>query len=662
MAPQTLETLPENWIETAASYGATKWLQQFIRFYLSELQAGRLSPEAFANELEEEFASRNLKTAKQQKNYRSNVVQALKVLDSEHPAIALVGLSTAQYRALNDEQKARIADRETQFIDKEIVGTIVEIAEHLLESEEWSDVGAGLAILIGRRISEILLSEFSLKTAWSLNFSGMAKKADDIKVTIEIPTLAPAEKVLSGIQRLQNTLAISDLRLNSLSEREAKRKVNQKYSGAIAQKCDEYFREFVPIRTDRDTLYTHLFRAVYATIAAYWFCPTSVPEHQFKSEIQGHFSLTQDGQKLPNYSARSNYDDYAIGDGQGNRDGRLGIQLGHLPGVEVIEAFQPIQIPKSEASEQKADAETTHDEPSAPSHEMSTPEQPTTSLNLYTEDIDLMNELMAKRGVSGTTAEVFRALLETFISEMNRRQIEALDGVGQTLNWFTQEIDTLRQQYRALEQEHQRSSSLPMTTSDEAEEVAALEERNAQLEEQLDEMTSLETRNAQLEKELQDTQTRLNGIQQLLGGNLEGSKLTPTAATPQTAQTPPSVKPDSTDDNDNTKQRDRSDSLAKIADVIDAIIKWNTAQERSELRLRISFPSVKSLALLVGAGYQSAIKEVMDKKKTEIDEIHQRYTIGSRHNRSVTDKDEVLRTIARDYLGFPNWQEAEYTT
>jgi hypothetical protein len=111
-----------------------------------------------------------------------------------------------------------------------------------------------------------------------------------------------------------------------------------------------------------------------------------------------------------------------------------------------------------------------------------------------------------------------------------------------------------------------------------------------------------------------------------------------------------------------TKKRSRSESTDKIADVIDAIIRWNTAQERSDLRLRISFPSVKSLALLMGAGYQPAIKEVMEDKANEVDEIHERYMIGSRHNRSVQDKDAVLKEIARDYLGLPNWQEAAYTT
>jgi phospholipid N-methyltransferase len=84
--------------------------------YFKELQTGQISPEDFAEELEQEFDSRRLTTPAQQKNYRSNVVMALKQLDSDHAAIPLVSLSTDQYRVLNDQQKERVADRETRFI------------------------------------------------------------------------------------------------------------------------------------------------------------------------------------------------------------------------------------------------------------------------------------------------------------------------------------------------------------------------------------------------------------------------------------------------------------------------------------------------------------------------------------------------------------------
>jgi hypothetical protein len=123
-----LQRWQTTWLQSAENCGSTKWLKQFIRFYVAELQAERLGAEEFAAELEREFASRMLKTPAQQKNYRSNVVQAIKVFDPEHPAIDLVSLSTEQYRILNDQQRERIADRKTRFITSEAAEAIVERA------------------------------------------------------------------------------------------------------------------------------------------------------------------------------------------------------------------------------------------------------------------------------------------------------------------------------------------------------------------------------------------------------------------------------------------------------------------------------------------------------------------------------------------------------
>jgi hypothetical protein len=72
---------------------------------------------------------------------------------------------------------------------------------------------------------------------------------------------------------------------------------------------------------------------VYAEIATYYYKPDWVPDHRFKAEIQGHFKLTEDGQKSPNYSARQNYDDYLI---RNRMSGEPGVKLG-TPGVEILE-------------------------------------------------------------------------------------------------------------------------------------------------------------------------------------------------------------------------------------------------------------------------------------------------------------------------------------
>jgi len=661
-------TLPKNWLDVASNKASTKWLEQFIRRNLALLEKRQITPNEFASELEAEFASRMLDTPKKQKNYRSNVVQALKIMDEQHPAIALVTLSTEEYRRLNDEQRGRVAQRETQYLHPNAVEALVKIAENLLDSDEWSDVGAGLAVLIGRRISEILLSKFSLKSPWSLNFSQMAKKADDTDITIEIPTLAPAEQVLAAIQKLQSGLAIADLKKQGASSRQLKQAVNRRYSLAIAQKCDEYFQGLVPNRSDKDNLYTHIFRAVYATIAAHWFCPPQVPEHQYKAEIQGHFTITQDGEKLPTYAARSNYDDYAIGDGQGNRDGRLGVKLGQLPGLEVIAAFrndpaeeaQPevdaIDETAAESSPTTTDTdavlEVTEEEP-----QMSKPqEQSIKRPKIYEDDLERLVQLMAQEGMTGTPAELFCALLDAYEAlkgEQQSRQTQTVGEVAQTFNWFTKQLDALTAQNQALEQERDRLQSQKPDT---------------------EKVSTLQAENARLQRELAEAKQQLEGIYKVLGQPVPSSNGAAGAAAPNPVSTPaPEPLPTATtavavapaattaevSSEPTTRQRDRTDSKAKVEAIVQDIINWNTAQESNDTRLRISVSIIKALGSLVGATYQPVIMEVLKEQEAAIEEVHQRFMIGTRHNVSV-DKDTVLKDIARDYMGVENWQEAAY--
>ena len=672
-------TLSSDWLDIAANKGATKWLQKFIRFYLAQLQKGALTSEGFADELNQEFASRRLESDAQQKNYRSNVVQALKVLDPEHPAIALVALSTEQYRVLNDEQKERVADRETRFIDDPVA--IVDLAQQLLESAEWSEVGAGLAVLIGRRISEIVLSDFSLQSPWSLSFSLMAKKAEDQDITIEVPTLAPAEAVLEAIEKLQSSLSTPEMRHNAASFQMAKRQVNRLYSHAIAEQCEQHFSGLVPTRSDKDNLYTHIFRAVYATIAAHWFCPPNVPEHLFKAEIQGHFTLNQEGKKLPNYAARSNYDDYAIGDGQGNRDGRLGVKLAQVDGLQVIEAFRSASK-KEENENEDADEEdiaiagrddlTLEDlaggdavEPEQPGDaiaptdiiekkiaptettEVKQPEgrgemaheekeKQTKRPNLYVEDLERLVALMAQEGVAGSTAELLQALLDAYETQKGQQQqahVQTIGEVAQTFNWFTKEIEALRGRIMDLEDEREQLQG----NSSDAEQLHALQAENQQLRRQLNE-----------------TQTQLEGIHKVLGGGHHSMALAQPTPTIATSTSTPSNGTD-------TRQRDRSGAKAKVEGIINDIIHWNTAQNDNDTRLRISIPVIKSLGALVGATYQPVIQEVLKEQQPAIDDIHQRFLIGSRHNaRRDIDKNQILQAIAKDYMRLPNWKDVKY--
>jgi hypothetical protein len=241
----------DNWLDLACTHLSTKWLKTALKPLLVDLVAGDLSAQGFASRVNELLEERNLQTISQQKNPRSNIVQALKAINESHPAIAIVGLTGEQYRDLNEVQRGRLAERETKFFSGEQAEELVERATRLLESAEWSDVAAALAVLIGRRISEILLSGFEWKSEWSLSFSEMAKKknSEGRGVTIiEIPTLAPAQPVIEAIRRLQAALKIEDLKLESLSPKMAKQSVNGRFSAAVAARCEEHFNNLVPVR------------------------------------------------------------------------------------------------------------------------------------------------------------------------------------------------------------------------------------------------------------------------------------------------------------------------------------------------------------------------------------------------------------------------------
>ncbi|MGF1524316.1 MAG: hypothetical protein ACFBSF_18500, partial [Leptolyngbyaceae cyanobacterium] len=59
--------------------------------------------------------------------------------------------------------------------------------------------------------------------------------------------------------------------------------------------------------------------------------------------------------------------------------------------------------------------------------------------------------------------------------------------------------------------------------------------------------------------------------------------------------------------------------------------------------------------------YQPVIQAVLKEQQPAIDDIHQRFLIGSRHNaRKDIDKNQILQAIAKDYMALPNWKDVKY--
>jgi hypothetical protein len=333
-------------LHQAATQAKTGWLEQALTELLPQVwDLNTQSPdwEEIASEwviqIERLFKEKKLTTPGQQKNRRTDIANALRTIDPNHPVIPFVLLPSEVYTQLNNEQASRLNARENKFFSTKQADELIERAIALLSSKEPDEIAAGLAVLVGRRISEILISGFKPKTAYSLLFSEAVKRRGEVGMAFEIPTLAPADRVLGAINHLKQVWNIADLKALDLPDNHLKRRINARYS-EVPHACRQHFADLVPGREaendDGERLYTHLFRAVYAEIATYYYKPEWVPDHRFKAEIQGHFKLTDDGQKIPNYSARQNYDDYLIRD---RMSGTPGVKLG-TPGVEILEVFQ----------------------------------------------------------------------------------------------------------------------------------------------------------------------------------------------------------------------------------------------------------------------------------------------------------------------------------
>jgi hypothetical protein len=324
-------------LNRAVSVARTNWLRQLLAQHLTRLVSLGDSQEDLDLALEwdcflkERFAERGLISPNQQKNRITDVRNAIKVIDPEHPVLEVVGFSAAEWVEINSMASEETSLRTTQFLANP--ETIVNQAARLLDSRTWSEVAAGLAVVTGRRVSEILkTAEFSHKSNYSVMFTGAVKRRDEsVPLSFEIPTLVTANTVIDAISKLRSWLDTSNM---------TNRQINERYEQAVAQVCDRSFRDKVPLRSGKDNLYTHLFRAVYATIAAHWFCPPQVSDLEFRAYIQGHFQILNEtsAQKRTSMAAQRHYWDYKIDNGQGNVDGRLGIKLLE-PGVEVLETF-----------------------------------------------------------------------------------------------------------------------------------------------------------------------------------------------------------------------------------------------------------------------------------------------------------------------------------
>ncbi len=263
----------------------------------------------------------------------------------EHIALKYLNYSESEWAQMNQQSEQRFHERLENQQLLEYPGEIVAKADVLLGSSDWREVVVGLAVVTGRRLSEILkVGELHPKTLHTVLFSGQLKRKDEVLKPYEIPVLVEASRVLAAWSGVRKMIDCSRM------ETEA---IGKAYGDEIGKAAERHFAELVPVRDGRDKLFAHLFRAVYPRLAVFSFCPPNVSDIAYVATILGHYwSTGADETQQRNYASSLHYFDYKVGDGAGNIDGRQGIRLGES-GIEVLDVFQQKSTRSTDGSAKK---------------------------------------------------------------------------------------------------------------------------------------------------------------------------------------------------------------------------------------------------------------------------------------------------------------------
>lgn len=237
---------------------------------------------------------------------------------------------------------------------------LVSVGEQLLESEEWSEVTAGLVLMTGLKCDELLKTgTLTVKAAYSVFLTSTEE------LSREIPTLTLAENVIKAVKFIRNTIDTQHLESRS---------INASYLPSVIEACESHFKGLIPNSITKDNRYTQIYRSVYGTIATHWYCPPEIHPLDYRIYICGQEEMMvgkpEDVQEK--IAIQLHLLDYKIGQNQKKLDERLGIKLGE-PGVSIIDKFQPVdpseivaETPNEEESKLTASPETVSEQREEP--------------------------------------------------------------------------------------------------------------------------------------------------------------------------------------------------------------------------------------------------------------------------------------------------------
>ena len=498
----------------------------------------------------------------------------------EHWALYHLIYSNEVYRALKRKTTAK-NNKKQDDLQPVRADRFISTARTLLEKDNPLEQAAGLLALTGRRFSEIVtFGEFwQTEHPYAIAFKGQLKKGLlDVRdaETFLIATLVESKGVIEALERFRKDHRIVELQNLDPDE------INSRLNTSVRHHIKREFQDngLVPILKGEKSVSAHNLRGVYGTIAIRFFCPAQQNPHRFVQAHLGHIIGKRELASRKNAGASEHYFHYYLVGAQNQMLGERGIlleQVGELPTT--------IKLPDEPIPHQSMDLDVAiaadepnetpvEDEPMTTKKTTKAKKGKTQKRSRTSVPADLMDKLKAIASVkfdmraTATNAEVMEGAI-AFLGDDNTPQMaQSIDNLGNTMQWFTSEMDRLRGVIEGLEQEVVTAQSERDQAADELDRIREQGQGEG------DEVEALREENATLRNELQ----QFHQLKQLLGGGNSTIQTSPIAAATTTPIPAPiaSVQPPK-----NKRVQNEETAIASIDRAISLIMVWNDEDERT---------------------------------------------------------------------------------
>ncbi|MEO1148681.1 MAG: protelomerase family protein [Cyanobacteria bacterium J06638_22] len=587
------------------------------------------------------------------------------------------------------KEKTTIANNQKQDNLKPVrADRYIQTARDLLAGKSPQEWEAGLLALTGRRFSEIAAKGTfePVDHPYAIAFKGQLKRGmqdPEYEPTYTIATLVEATEIIEALERFRAHPRVQELvDLDPVQ-------INSRFNGSVRYHIRQRFEytHLIPVLAGEKSVSAHNLRGVYATIATHFFCPPNQATHRFVQTHLGHMIGDDELTRRKNSGATEHYFHYFLIGAQEQPLNEKGILLDRFPPLPISEA-------PSKAADDRAEAalvETITDRP-APSIEIEDnlkpkertmadrkSKQPSRQSSRVTIPSDLMQELRAIASrkfdleKKATHAEILEAAINVLQDGTASTFASSVESFGSTFQWFTQEIEQLRQQVTAANQERDRAleniKALTTETEQATAQLQSLQQQDsgtlatfkAESETLKTENEALKAENEALKAELvqfhqlrqmllgdkgaPETEARESGERAIAAPqshsqpakeSTQASKTSPKAKSGSTTQAKDKASRDQRDQGDEPSKRvmDDNTALEYMNQAINLIMAWNNSPDREfSHKWYISVPILQQL--LRGSGYtasQPRVRMVLEQRRQELDDHHNHHGMSQRHN------------------------------